>query len=416
MLFVMPSADFFADPGIYTFMGTCCLFEHIGLDYTLSAYTSEGGNFGLFTSHEMIKRLNYKIYAEAKRLGVKWILGGECGHMWRVIHQYMDTMNGPADFLEAPVSPITGTPLRQRRVDEDGAHLRVHRRPDARRQAEARQVAERPPPRHVPRLVQPGARDGPARGTARGHPRRRATTSSRCPRTRFASRRSAAQGARAWATTRTWRCACAAGCRVAARWRTFASARRQPVGVRLRDRSATLPPLVEYWAPGVEVTGVHELVGNALVMDGEKPRTSDLRGRPMLAGGRRPVHDAKKILPGLALFVADCRGPFWWNLASGAQPTVPTIEVPVGDGHCIDDAATCGATTCNCSELARRRRSARGDRVFVTADGRQFTQEPDAERACSVTATSRASATDATPTSTCHPYCWDCHVDHRREQ
>ena len=57
----------------------------------------------------MIKRLNAKIYAEAKRLGVKWILGGECGHMWRVLHQYMDTMNGPADFLEVPVSPVTGT-------------------------------------------------------------------------------------------------------------------------------------------------------------------------------------------------------------------------------------------------------------------------------------------------------------------
>ena len=57
----------------------------------------------------MIKRLNAKVYAEAKRLGVKWILGGECGHMWRVLHQYMDTMNGPADFLEEPVSPVTGT-------------------------------------------------------------------------------------------------------------------------------------------------------------------------------------------------------------------------------------------------------------------------------------------------------------------
>jgi Fe-S oxidoreductase len=49
------------------------------------------------------------MYAEAKRLGVKYIIGGECGHMWRVINQYMDTMNGPADFLEVPVSPITGT-------------------------------------------------------------------------------------------------------------------------------------------------------------------------------------------------------------------------------------------------------------------------------------------------------------------
>ena len=109
ILFVIPSADYFADPGIYTFMGYLLLFEHLGLDYSLSAYASEGGNFGLFTSHETIKRLNYKIYAEAKRLGVKWILGGECGHMWRVLHQYMDTMNGPADFLELPVSPLTGT-------------------------------------------------------------------------------------------------------------------------------------------------------------------------------------------------------------------------------------------------------------------------------------------------------------------
>jgi Fe-S oxidoreductase len=32
---------------------------------------------------------------------------------------------------------------------------------------------------------------------------------------------------------------------------------------------ATLPALVEYWAPGVDVCGVHELVGNALVMPGE---------------------------------------------------------------------------------------------------------------------------------------------------
>ena len=29
--------------------------------------------------------------------------------MWRVVHQYMDTVNGPADFLEVPKSPLTGT-------------------------------------------------------------------------------------------------------------------------------------------------------------------------------------------------------------------------------------------------------------------------------------------------------------------
>jgi Fe-S oxidoreductase len=109
VLFVTPSGDFLADPGTFTCMGYMTLFHEIGLDYTWSTYASEGGNFGLFTSADVIKRLNAKIYAEAKRLGVKWILGGECGHMWRVLHQYMDTVNGPADFLEVPKSPFTGT-------------------------------------------------------------------------------------------------------------------------------------------------------------------------------------------------------------------------------------------------------------------------------------------------------------------
>jgi len=44
---------------------------------------------------------------------------------------------------------------------------------------------------------------------------------------------------------------------------------------------ATLPPLLEYWVPGVEVGGVHELVGNALVMKGEKERVNDLRGQAL---------------------------------------------------------------------------------------------------------------------------------------
>lgn len=46
---------------------------------------------------------------------------------------------------------------------------------------------------------------------------------------------------------------------------------------------ATLPPLMDYWVGGVEVGGIHELVGNALVMNGEKERTTDLRGDPLSA-------------------------------------------------------------------------------------------------------------------------------------
>jgi Fe-S oxidoreductase len=46
------------------------------------------------------------------------------------------------------------------------------------------------------------------------------------------------------------------------------------------DRAA-LPTLMEYWVPEVDITGVHELVGNALILEGEKERTMDLRSEPL---------------------------------------------------------------------------------------------------------------------------------------
>ncbi len=65
------------------------LKEKYGFDITWSTYASEGGNFGFFTSHETMKRLNSKMYAEAKRLGFKGfsaasaaICGGSSTSIW----------------------------------------------------------------------------------------------------------------------------------------------------------------------------------------------------------------------------------------------------------------------------------------------------------------------------------------------
>jgi Fe-S oxidoreductase len=44
---------------------------------------------------------------------------------------------------------------------------------------------------------------------------------------------------------------------------------------------AVFPALMEYWVPEVDVTGLHELVANALILPGEKKRTTDLRGEPL---------------------------------------------------------------------------------------------------------------------------------------
>jgi len=281
ILFIIPSADYFADPGIYTFMGYLLLFEHIGLDYTLSAYASEGGNFGLFTSHETIKRLNYKIYAEAKRIGAKWILGGECGHMWRVMHQYMDTMNGPADFLEQPVSPLTGTHFENAastkmvHICEFTSDLLHHNKLKYDKSRNDQVVAtfhdSCNPSRGMGLLEEP--RDvlhhfcnnfhempentireqtfccggGAGLGNDENMEMRMRGGLPRANAVKYVHDKHGVN---------TLSCICAI------------------------DR-AVLTTLVEYWVPQVRVSGIHELVGNALIMEGENERTTNLRSEPL---------------------------------------------------------------------------------------------------------------------------------------
>jgi len=282
ILFITPSADVFAEPAIFTCMGYLLLFEAIGLDYTWSTYSSEGGNFGLFTSNEMMKKLNAKMYAEAKRLGVKWILGGECGHMWRVIHQYMDTMNGPADFLEVPKSPITGTVFDNARstkmvhISEFTADLIKHGKLniDKSRNSHiratfhdscnpARAMGLLDEPRYVLDHVVDNWFEMPENtirektfccgaGTA--------LNTSEIMELRMRSgfpRANAVKYVHDKHDVNTLACVCAI------------------------DR-ATLTVLMDYWIPDVKVCGVSELVGNALVIDGEKRQEMDEGLRTMV--------------------------------------------------------------------------------------------------------------------------------------
>jgi Fe-S oxidoreductase len=281
ILFVVPSADYFGSPHYYTLLGYLLLFHEIGLDYTFSAFASEGGNFGLFTSHEMMKRLNAKIYAEAKRLGVKWIIGGECGHMWRVLHQYMDTMNGPADFLEPPVSPITGTRFENARstkmvhICEFTADvIQNHKiRLDPSRNGRwrvtfhdscnpARAMGLFEEPRYILRNVCSEFHEMPE-NTIREQT--------------FCCGSGAGLG-----TDENFEMRMRGGLPRATAVRYV----KEKFGVNLvacicAIDKATLPPLLEYWVPGMEVAGVHELVGNALILTGAGERTTDLRGEPL---------------------------------------------------------------------------------------------------------------------------------------
>jgi [DsrC]-trisulfide reductase subunit K len=281
ILFITPSGDYFADPGTYTCMGYMMLFHELGLDYTWSTYASEGGNFGLFTSHEMIKRLNAKIYAEAKRLGVKWILGGECGHMWRVLHQYMDTMNGPADFLQEPVSPITGTKFENAKsskmvhIMEFTADLIRHKK------------LRLDPSRNDHLRVTFHDSCNPARGMGffeepRYVIRNICNHFHEMPENTIREQTFCCGGGAGLGNDENMEMRMRGGFPRANAVRHV----REKHGVnRLAcicaiDR-ATLQSLMEYWIPEVSVTGIHEMLANALVMRGEKKRTSDLRGEPM---------------------------------------------------------------------------------------------------------------------------------------
>ena len=292
VLFVMPSADYFASPHYYTLLGYLMLFREIGLDYTVSAYASEGGNFGSFVSTELMKRLNAKIYDEAKRLGVKWILGGECGHMWRVLHQYMDTMNGPADFLEVPRSPMTGTVFENARstkmvhICEFTADLIHHGKIKL-------------DPRRNDHWI-PTYHDScnPARGMGLLEEPRYILNSVA---------RNFHEMPESTIREQTFCCGSGAGLgtdenldiRLRGGYPRASAVKyvRERHGVNLLTcicaiDKATLPTLMDYWAPGVEVAGIHELVGNALVMTGKKPREADLRGQPFATAAQTAGSEA----------------------------------------------------------------------------------------------------------------------------
>ena len=284
ILFVVPSGDYFADPGTYTLMGYLLLFKYIGLDYTMSTYAAEGGNFGWFVSHEMGKRLNAKIYEEAKRLKVKWILGGECGHMWRVCNQYMPTWWGPIDFLEEPVSPITGTKFENATVhkmvhiSEFTADLFKHGKLKVDPQRNA----------HIKLTFHDSCNPARAMGIFEEP---RYIISQVLPKENFFEMPPNT------IREKTFCCGSSSGINANENMdlRMLGGLPRanavkyvhEKYGVNhlgcicALDR-ATMPTLMQYWVPGVEVTGISEMVGNALIFEDEIERTTDLRDRPLV--------------------------------------------------------------------------------------------------------------------------------------
>jgi len=197
--------------------------------------------------------------------------------MWRVINQYMDTMNGPADFLEVPVSPITGTRFdnaastKMTHIIEFTADLIKHGK------------LKLDPSRNDNKIVTFHDSCNPARGMGLLE-EPRYVIKNVCNHFYEMPENTIRE--------QTYCCGGGSGLNAGENMELrmrggFARANavkyvHQKHGVNMLanicaiDR-AVFPPLMEYWVPEVDVTGIHELVANALIMEGEQKRTMDLR-------------------------------------------------------------------------------------------------------------------------------------------
>jgi Fe-S oxidoreductase len=88
--YLPPSGD--ALVNIEATMGVAKVFHVLGLGdrWTMSSRCFDGANYGLFTGNDAaMKAANQECVEEAKRLGVRVLLMGECGHAHRVMTRMM---------------------------------------------------------------------------------------------------------------------------------------------------------------------------------------------------------------------------------------------------------------------------------------------------------------------------------------
>ena len=68
----------------------------------MSSRCFDGANYGLFTGNDaQMKAINKACVDEAKHLGVKVLLMGECGHAHRIMKRMMDSESGGVHCLSS---------------------------------------------------------------------------------------------------------------------------------------------------------------------------------------------------------------------------------------------------------------------------------------------------------------------------
>ena len=121
-LYVPPSGDVLVN--IEATMGLAKVFHVLGIGdrWTMSSRCFDGANYGLFTGNDaQMRAINAPIVDEARRLGVKTLLMGECGHAFRVMKHLMEAGQwwGKLPFAVVNCMEWTAEQIEARRLEFD---------------------------------------------------------------------------------------------------------------------------------------------------------------------------------------------------------------------------------------------------------------------------------------------------------
>lgn len=129
------------------------------------------------------------------------------------------------------------------------------------------------------------------------------------------------------------------------------------------------------------------------------------------------MRDRGRIVLGLAVFLAAILFPVWYNLVSGGQSGPPELELPQDETRCVADTEWMRREHMQLLMDWRDEVVRDNDRLYVTADGRQFpkslsgtTMAKDGGSCMSCHANKDAFCDRCHDYLSVEPYCWDCHV------
>lgn len=123
--YLPPVGDVFVNPR--STMGVAKVFHVAGLSWTMSSRCFDGANHGLFTGDDVAMRaINKRCVEEARRLQVKNLVIGECGHSFRVFKAMMEKEKwwGELPFNVTSVLEITSDLIRRGAVGLDRSRNR----------------------------------------------------------------------------------------------------------------------------------------------------------------------------------------------------------------------------------------------------------------------------------------------------